>query len=137
LVFVVTTGDFWSNVILTFLPSNEQLNRTQTWLLRSTPYPLDILLDLRNPDWDREEGTDGFRWSDMEAVLSLLVSTASRWRTIQLLMDTRAPIFTFLHHTRTIDGSLAQLKALTWRVAMRILRARTRYLSLRRWNWGL
>ncbi|KAJ7331431.1 hypothetical protein DFH08DRAFT_648516, partial [Mycena albidolilacea] len=86
--------------------------RTQNWLLWSTPYPLDILLDFRDPDWDREEGTDGFRWSDMEAVLHLLVPTASRWCTIELLTDTRAPIFTFLHHTRTIDGSLTQLKSL-------------------------
>ncbi|KAF7343309.1 F-box domain-containing protein [Mycena venus] len=106
------TGDLWSNIVLTFPPSNQQLSRTQTWLLRSTTYPLEILLDFRDPDWDWDEETHQFRGSDMEAVLRLLVPTASRWRSIELLTDTWAPIFAFLLHTRSISGSLAQLKSL-------------------------
>jgi len=107
------TGYLWTNVVLTFPTSSEQLTRTLTWLSRSKTYPLDILLDFRDPDWDwEEEETHGFRWADMEAVLSLLLPTAARWRTVELFTDTWAPIFAFLLHTRTVGASLNRLEKL-------------------------
>ncbi|KAJ7314200.1 hypothetical protein DFH08DRAFT_972950 [Mycena albidolilacea] len=75
-------------------------------------YSLDILLDFHDLDWDWDEETHEFLGSDMEAVLCLLVPTTSWWGSIELLTETWAPIFTLLLHTRTIGGSLAQLKSL-------------------------
>ncbi|KAJ6566800.1 hypothetical protein B0H19DRAFT_990553 [Mycena capillaripes] len=107
------TGSLWANIVLTFPTSNEQLTRALTWLSRSKTYRLDILLDFRDPDWDWEdEETHGFRWADMEAVLHLLLPCAARWRTIELLTDTWAPIFAFLLHTRNLGPSLKNLEKL-------------------------
>jgi hypothetical protein len=107
------TGSLWTNIVLTFPTSNQQLTRTLTWLSRSKTYSLDILLDFRDPEWDwEEEETHGFRWADMEAVLRLLLPTAARWRTLELLTDTWAPIFAFLVRTRTIGTSLSRLETL-------------------------
>ncbi|KAJ7500624.1 hypothetical protein B0H11DRAFT_2275829 [Mycena galericulata] len=108
----LSTGSLWTNVVLTFPTSNEQLSRTLTWLGRSKTYPLDLLLDFRDPSWDWDEDTHGFRWADMESVLRLLLPSASRWRTVELLTDTWAPIFSFLLHTRAVGSSLARLEKL-------------------------
>ncbi|KAJ7733679.1 hypothetical protein B0H16DRAFT_1892762 [Mycena metata] len=100
----LATGNLWTNIVLTFPTSSEQLTRTLTWLSRSKTYPLDILLDFRDPEWDWEgEETHGFRWADMEAVLRLLLPSAARWRTFELLTDTWAPIFVFLLRTQKLN----------------------------------
>ncbi|KAJ6492039.1 hypothetical protein C8R45DRAFT_990271 [Mycena sanguinolenta] len=107
------TGSLWTNIVLTFPTSNEQLTRTLTWLSRSKAYSLDILLDFRDPEWDWEdEDTHGFRWADMEVVLRLLLPTAARWRTVELLTDTWAPMFAFLLHTRSVGASMKRLETL-------------------------
>ncbi|KAJ7756590.1 hypothetical protein B0H16DRAFT_1458045 [Mycena metata] len=110
----LATGNLWTNIVLTFPTSNEQLTRTLAWLSRSKTHPLDILLDFRDPDWDWEgEDTHGFRWADMEAVLRLLIpSAARRWRTFELLTDTWAPIFVFLLRTQKLGSSLENLEKL-------------------------
>ncbi|KAJ6495197.1 hypothetical protein C8R45DRAFT_1133489 [Mycena sanguinolenta] len=98
------TGSLWTNIILTFPSTEKQLIRTSIWLKRSTTYPLDILLDFRDPEWDWEdEDTHEFRLADMEVVLRLLLPSAERWRTVELLTDTWAPIFGFLMHTRAVE----------------------------------
>ncbi|KAJ7221262.1 hypothetical protein GGX14DRAFT_353459 [Mycena pura] len=109
----LATGSLWTNIVLTFPTSREQLTRTITWLVRSNTYPLDILLDFRDPEWDFEdEESHGFCWTDMEPVLRLLLPSAARWRTIELFTDTWAPIFAFLGYTRTIGPSLSRLEKL-------------------------
>ncbi|KAJ7235720.1 hypothetical protein B0H12DRAFT_1191220 [Mycena haematopus] len=107
------TGSLWTNIVLTFPTSNEQLTRILTWLSRSKTHSLNISLDFRDPEWDWEgEETHGFRWADMEAVLRLLLPTAARWRAVELFTDTWAPIFAFLLHTRSIGTSLNRLETL-------------------------
>ncbi|KAJ7728131.1 hypothetical protein DFH07DRAFT_930570 [Mycena maculata] len=108
----LSIGGLWTNIVLTFPTSNGQLTRTLNWLERSKTSPLDILLDLRDPAWDWDEDTHGFRWADMKAVLTLLLPCASRWRTVELLTDTWAPIFAFLVHTRPVGPSLNRLEKL-------------------------
>ncbi|KAJ7148926.1 hypothetical protein C8R43DRAFT_1007669 [Mycena crocata] len=108
----LSTGSLWTNIVLTFPTSNEQLTRTLTWLGRSKTYPLDILMDFRDQEWDWEEDTHGFRWEDMEAVLRLLLPFSPRWRTIELFTDTWAPIFAFLLRTRAVGSSLNCLEKL-------------------------
>ncbi|KAJ6537248.1 hypothetical protein DFH09DRAFT_1178320 [Mycena vulgaris] len=108
----LATGTLWTNVVLTFPTCDAQLTRALTWLDRSKTYSLDILLDFRDPAWDWEEDTHGFRWADMEAVLTLLMPSAARWRTVELLTDTWAPIFAFLARTRVVGFTLARLEKL-------------------------
>ncbi|KAJ7633690.1 hypothetical protein B0H17DRAFT_512115 [Mycena rosella] len=108
----LATGALWAKIVLTFPTSDHQLARTLTWLSRSKTYALDILLDFRDPLWDWEEETHGFRWVDMEAVLRMLIPSAARWRNVELLTDTWAPIFAFLARTRTVGPSLARLETL-------------------------
>ncbi|KAF8172254.1 hypothetical protein K438DRAFT_1612125, partial [Mycena galopus ATCC 62051] len=110
----LATGNLWTTIVLTFPTSSEQITRTLVWLARSKTCPLDIFLDFRDPEWDWEEDTHGFRWVDMEAVLThILLPFAPRWRTLELLTDTWAPIFAFLVHTRPVGASLNELETLS------------------------
>ncbi|KAJ7084562.1 hypothetical protein B0H15DRAFT_783638 [Mycena belliarum] len=108
----LATGALWTKIVLTFPPCDQQLARTLTWLARSKTYSLDIILDFRDQEWDWDEDTHGFRWGDMEAVLQLLLSSAARWRSIELLTDTWAPIFAFLAQTRAVGPTLTRLERL-------------------------
>ncbi|KAJ7142382.1 hypothetical protein C8R44DRAFT_603402, partial [Mycena epipterygia] len=108
------TGTLWTRLVLTFPTSAAQLTRTLAWLERSKTHTLDILLDLRDTEWDweKDEAEHGFRAADMAAVLRLLLPTAPRWRALELLTDTWAPIHAFLRHTHTLAPSLPRLEKL-------------------------
>lgn len=75
-------------------------------LSRSKASPLDVCLDLRDPEWDWEydfdESSHVFTVEDMDILLSILVPHASRWRTCELLSDTWAPIHAFLSRTQSV-----------------------------------
>ena len=101
----LSTGNLWTNLILTFPTSPGKLSRTLTWLSRSKTYPLDILLDFRDSSWDWQENSHTFRWKDMEAVVRLLLPHVIRWQRFELLTDTWAPIFTFLWYTRRVESA--------------------------------
>ncbi|KAJ7280997.1 hypothetical protein C8J57DRAFT_107871 [Mycena rebaudengoi] len=108
----LSTGALWTNIVLTFPTSVHQLVGTETWLAHSKTYPLDILLDFRDPAWDWEENWHDFNRKDMEDVLLLLLPHVARWRSFELLSDTWAPIFTFLWNTRAVK-SAGMLKTLS------------------------
>ncbi|KAG5641406.1 hypothetical protein DXG03_005273 [Asterophora parasitica] len=103
----ISTGGLWSTIIITFPTSRGQLSRAVTWIKRSKTCPLDFFLDFRDPLWDWEfaESSHRFRWQDMEAILRLLIVHVRRWRRFELLADTWAPIFTFLHYSRRVDSA--------------------------------
>ncbi|KAF5376932.1 hypothetical protein D9615_007298 [Tricholomella constricta] len=103
----ISTGKLWNTIIITFPTSRGQISRAITWLKRSMPYPLDFFLDFRDPSWNWElaESSHAFRWQDMEAILRLLIVHVRRWRRFELLTDTWAPIFTFLHYSRRVDSA--------------------------------
>ncbi|KAF8234794.1 hypothetical protein L208DRAFT_1393456 [Tricholoma matsutake] len=101
----ISAGGLWTNLILTFPTCRSQLSRTMTWLSRSEPYPIDILLDFRDPSWDWDENSHGFHWQDMEAIVRPFLTHVKRWCHVELLTDTWAPIFTFLWYTRRVESA--------------------------------
>ncbi|KAF7296838.1 Fatty acid hydroxylase [Mycena indigotica] len=104
-VVALACGSLWCSLVITYPTSPQQFTRVLTFLSRSKNYPLDILLDVRDPEWDFEqpETQHGFTIQDMQTVLKLLSGNgkaAPRWRSMELLTDTWAPIHTFLEFTR-------------------------------------
>ncbi|KAJ7058022.1 hypothetical protein C8F01DRAFT_926335, partial [Mycena amicta] len=103
----ISTGSLWTWIILTFPTSAGQVTRVLTWLTRSHAYSLDILLDFRDPDWDiiEPEEDHQFTAADLETALEipLLRASIGRWRSVELLVDTWAPMLAFLRHSQTFD----------------------------------
>ena len=95
----------WTSIFHSFPLSKSQLTRTITWIARSRDRPLDIYMDFRDPDWDWDEASHIFGCKAMDSIMRILVPHAPRWRSIELLTDTWAPIFTFLSCTIAIDSA--------------------------------
>ncbi|KAI9461125.1 hypothetical protein HD554DRAFT_1531774 [Boletus coccyginus] len=96
----------WSFISLSLPLSKGQLMRMRACLIRSRHHPLDIYMDFRDPAWDWDETSHIFGSKAMDSlVMHFLVPQASRWRSIELLTDTWAPIFTFLSCTAAIDSA--------------------------------
>ncbi|KAF8882747.1 hypothetical protein CPB84DRAFT_214518 [Gymnopilus junonius] len=94
----------WGRIVLAFPVSSQQLAYAAAYLVRSGAHPLDILWDLRDPSWDWDEDTHRFRWQEMQHVMRLFLPHFSRWRNVDLLSDTWAPIFTFLWYTKDVQS---------------------------------
>ncbi|KAJ7061689.1 hypothetical protein C8F01DRAFT_1138129 [Mycena amicta] len=97
----LASGALWTSLVLTYPTSPHQFTRLLTFLSRAQNHPLAILLDVRDPDWDFElpEDEHGFTAQDMQLVLKLLFAGSGkqrRWRSVELLADTWAPIHAFL-----------------------------------------
>jgi len=99
-----STRGLWTNILITFPISYGQLSLAVMFLSLSGSYPLDILLDMRDPSWGWEvvESAHGLRWSDMNLVLRILLTYVRRWRHFQLLSDTWMPIYAFFSHTHRV-----------------------------------
>ncbi|KAG7095033.1 hypothetical protein E1B28_005824 [Marasmius oreades] len=91
-----------------------------SYLSLSRNYPLDILIDARDMDWDFCEPeipnlcdsldyTPPFSSQTMLAVISLLLPHLPRWRSIDILTDTWAPMYVALN---TLNESLTTRGAL-------------------------
>ncbi|KAK0448449.1 uncharacterized protein EV420DRAFT_843689 [Desarmillaria tabescens] len=99
----LSTGSLWTDITITFPTSVGQLSCALTCLRRSKVYPLDLYLDFRDPAWDWDEHSHGFGSEDMETVLGLLLPHANRWKSVNLLTDTWAPMWTFLKETQRVE----------------------------------
>ena len=95
----------WTFIHLSLPLSKNQLACVRTCIIRSRNHPLDIYMDFRDPSWDWDEASHIFGCNAMDDIMRLLlVPQAARWRSIELLTDTWAPIFTFLSSTVAIES---------------------------------
>ncbi|KAK0438434.1 hypothetical protein EV421DRAFT_1738488 [Armillaria borealis] len=88
----LSTGSLWTDITVTFPTSIGQLSSiplTCTWTF-ATPLGTGTSIHM-------VLGTE-----DMEAVLSLLLPHANRWKSVTLLTDTWAPMWTFLKETQRV-----------------------------------
>ncbi|CAA7269703.1 unnamed protein product [Cyclocybe aegerita] len=99
------TGCLWARINITFPLSDIDLERTKTYLTRSGTYPLDILVDVRDPDWDWNEDAHRATWQVMVPFVRLLVAHIHQWRKFEMLSDTWVPIFTLLFYTKTVTAA--------------------------------
>ena len=95
----------WSFIYLSFPLSKNQLARMRAWIIRSRNHPLDVYMDFRDPSWDWDEASHIFGCNSMDSIMRFLVPQAARWRSIELLTDTWAPIFTFLTCTVPVESA--------------------------------
>lgn len=96
----LSNGALWARIVLTFPMSGQKLSCADTWLSRSGTSPLDILLDVRDPEWGWKEYDHKFRLEHMESIMQLLITHIKRWRMVEMRADTWAPICIFLWYCR-------------------------------------
>ncbi|KAF6742568.1 hypothetical protein DFP72DRAFT_860346 [Ephemerocybe angulata] len=108
---VLNTPSLWTSLCITLemvqpsegssAPSTFDTTHITSYLTLSRRYPIDILIDARDPDWDFQE--DGvtpdsysykpqFSVEHMQTVISLLLPHLSRWRSMNILTDTWKPM---------------------------------------------
>ena len=96
----LSNGALWARIVLTFPISDRKLSYANTWLSRSSASPLDILLDVRDPEWGWKEDKHKFRLEHMQSIMQLLITHVERWQIVEMRADTWAPICTFLWLSR-------------------------------------
>lgn len=113
----ISTGSLWTAIKL-FLPCcRGQFAYLEAWLSRSKSYPLDMLLDFRDEEWNWDSEEDHpFTLDSASRIISLILPHAKRWRHIEFFTDTWAPIHAFLDRVRNlgttgVESSLPILKS--------------------------
>ena len=101
----LSNGALWARIVLTFPISEHKLSCAKTWLSRSSTSPLDILLDVRDPEWGWKEDDHRFRLEHMQSIMQLLITHVERWQMVEMRADTWAPICTFLWHSRGVKAA--------------------------------
>ena len=96
----LSNGALWARIVLTFPISDHKLSCASTWLSRSSTSPLDILLDVRDPEWGWKEDDHKFRLEHMQSIMQLLITHVERWQMVEMRADTWTPICTFLWLSR-------------------------------------
>ncbi|KAK0469298.1 uncharacterized protein EV420DRAFT_1258008 [Desarmillaria tabescens] len=110
----LSTSDLWKFISFNFPLSSIQYLRANSMLSRSPTFPLDLLMDFRDPSWDWEEEPHGFTSNGMRSVIRLLEPHINRLQDVDILLDTWAPMHTFLLETQKLDvASLPALKRLS------------------------
>ncbi|KAH8832990.1 hypothetical protein DL96DRAFT_1492799 [Flagelloscypha sp. PMI_526] len=109
------TGSLWTRIVFTFPFDSEDLISLAIRLSLSKGCPLDVCLDLRDPEWDWDLDSDetdhDFTADDMQILLTVLLPHARRFRSLEVLCDTWEPVHAFLSRTQTV-GSLPLLETL-------------------------
>jgi len=99
----ISTGPLWAKIEVSFPLSEREHKQTSVFLQRASPHPVDILVDVRDPDWDWNEETHVITWQTTVPIVRLLLTQIHRWRRFEMLADNWAPIFTFLFYTKSIS----------------------------------
>ncbi|KAK1228180.1 hypothetical protein PQX77_008789 [Marasmius sp. AFHP31] len=112
----ISKPSLWTRVVLLNpVLDSAQIERTVTWLTRSEPQPLEILLDFRVSDWwdhdEPEENDHPFTVEMLESVLKILLRYVGQWKTFEMLTDTWEPMHAFLCHINTVDEVGGAVKA--------------------------
>ena len=96
----LSNGALWARIVFTFPISDHKLSYARAWLSRSRTSPLDVLLDVRDPEWRWKEDDHRFRLEHMQLIMQLLIAHVERWQIVEIRADTWAPICIFLWHSR-------------------------------------
>ena len=95
-------GELWMHLSILFPITEQELLRAKEWVSRSNPYPLTIIIDIRDPDWDFNEESHLVTRFEMQATMGVILPVAERWRSVNILADNWEPLHVFLHHTQNI-----------------------------------
>lgn len=102
----LTSGEIWTYTLISYPVNARELRRAQFWLQNSGPYPLNITIDLRDPDWNFVEYSHPVQWFEMQAIMGTILPEIQRWREIDVVADNWAPLHAFLHYVQNMSPPL-------------------------------
>ena len=104
----------WTFIVVTFPVAPGQIDRVKAGLGRSKDRPIDLHIDVRDPDWTWEADEDKHQMRSvfMVEIMQWLGPSHPRWRSLTVLTDTWAPMHTFLAYS-TMFSSLPRLEELS------------------------
>lgn len=111
---VLNASTLWTFIVVTFPFSAGQIARAKAGLTRSNDQPIDVHIDVRDPDWTWESDEDQHQMNpvSMVEIMQWLGPSHPRWRSLTVLTDTWAPMHTFLAYS-TMFSSLPNLERLS------------------------
>ncbi|KAF9527943.1 hypothetical protein CPB83DRAFT_855477 [Crepidotus variabilis] len=109
---IIGAGTLWRNISITLPLSRSTKFRIDVYLLRSSHFPLDIIFDVRDPEWDWKEETHQAGWDAVAPIIQTLTNHSKRWRSVEILADNWLPIFAFLSYNKA-NNSARQLETLS------------------------
>ena len=111
---VLDTSLFWTFIVITFPFAAKQIARAKTALTRSKSRPIDVYIDVRDPEWTWEfdEDQHAVRSLDMVEIMEWLGSSHPRWRSLSVFTDNWEPMQTFLAYS-TMFSALPALETLS------------------------
>lgn len=104
----------WTFIVVTFPLAVSQIDRAKAGLKRSKDKPVDLHIDVRDPDctWESDEDQHHTRSVFVVEVMQWLGPSHHRWRSLTVLTDTWAPMHTLLAYS-TMFTSLPKLEELS------------------------
>ena len=111
---VLNTSILWTFIVVTFPFAAKQVLRAQAALARSNNRPVDVYIDVRDPEWTWESDEDEHpvKSVDMVEILEWLGPSHPRWRSLSVFTDNWEPMQTFLAYS-TMFPSLPALETLS------------------------
>ena len=109
----LSVGSLWTFIVMTFPLAVEQIDRAKASLSRSKDLPIDVHIDIRDPDrtWDSDEDQDQMRLAVVQ-IMECLEQSHPRWRSLTVLTDTWAPMHAFLAYSSMLS-SMPKLEQLS------------------------
>ena len=111
---VLNTSILWTFIVVTFPFAAKQVLRAQAALARSNNRPVDVYIDVRDPEWTWESDEDEHlvKSVDMVEIMEWLGPSHPRWRSLSVFTDNWEPMQTFLAYS-TMFPSLPALETLS------------------------
>ena len=110
---VLNTSVLWTFIVVTFPFTAKQTARAKEALVRSKGRPIDVHIDVRDPEWTWEfEEDHAVESVDMVEIMEWLGPSHPRWRNLSVYTDNREPMETFLTYSTTFS-SLPALETLS------------------------
>ena len=110
----LNASTLWTFVVVTFPFAAGQVARAKAALSRSKGQPIDVYIDVRDPDWTWESDEDQHQMRPvfMVEIMEWLGGSHPRWKSLTVLTDTWVPMHTFLAYS-TMFTSLPKLEQLS------------------------
>ena len=110
---VLNTSVLWTFIVVTFPFTAKQTARAKSALVRSKGRPIDVHIDVRDPEWTWEfEEDHAVESVDMVEIMEWLGPSHPRWRSLSVFTDNWEPMEAFLTYSTTFS-SLPALEALS------------------------
>lgn len=110
----LSASSLWTFIVVTFPFATGQFDRATASLSRSKDRPIDVHIDVRDPEWtgDPDEGQDKMRMAMVE-IMECIKGSHLRWRSLTVLTDTWVPMHAFLAYSSMFSSSLPKLERLS------------------------